>query len=110
MSVKASDEMMEIIRRKRQKKDIRFYFAEHELTLMKYLDKYPFHHFQGISKLQGSINMPPVNYFTGTRPMCLHLTQQERGFVFEVYKPISALPSPVQTPAKGFLLWFIINP
>ena len=41
MSVKASDEMIEIIRRKRQKKDIRFYFAEHELALMKYLEKYP---------------------------------------------------------------------
>ena len=41
MSVKASREMTEIIRRKRQKKDIRFYFAEHELALMKYLDKYP---------------------------------------------------------------------
>jgi len=41
MSVQASREMTEIIRRKRQKKDIRFYFAEHELALMKYLDKYP---------------------------------------------------------------------
>jgi len=41
MSIKASQEMNEIIRRKRQKKDIRFYFAAHELALMKYLDANP---------------------------------------------------------------------
>lgn len=38
MSIKASKEMNEIIRRKRQKKDIHFYFAAHELALMQYLD------------------------------------------------------------------------
>lgn len=38
MSIKTSKEMNEIIRRKREKKDIRFYFAQHELALMQYLD------------------------------------------------------------------------
>lgn len=54
MSIKASKEMNEIIRRKRQKKDVRFYFASHELALMKYLDANPFitlHEFQQLSGL-----------------------------------------------------------
>jgi len=38
MSIKASDEMIEIIQRRHKGKDIRFYFAQHELALMKYLD------------------------------------------------------------------------
>jgi predicted HTH transcriptional regulator len=38
MSVKCSKEMSEIIRRKKQNKSIHFYFADHELALMKYLD------------------------------------------------------------------------
>lgn len=38
MSVKCSKEMNEILRRRKQNKSIRFYFAEHELALMKYLD------------------------------------------------------------------------
>lgn len=42
MSIKASKEMNEIIRRKSKKRDIRFYFAQHELELMKYLDTNPF--------------------------------------------------------------------
>ncbi|MBS1488074.1 MAG: ATP-binding protein [Bacteroidetes bacterium] len=37
-SIKASLQMNEIIRRKRLNKNIRFYFAEHELALMKYLE------------------------------------------------------------------------
>ena len=54
MSIKASKEMNEIIRRKKQKKDIRFYFANHELALMKYLDENPFitlFEFQNLSGL-----------------------------------------------------------
>ena len=37
MSIKASAEMQEIIRRTRKKKDIRFTYGEHENLLMKYL-------------------------------------------------------------------------
>lgn len=54
MSIKASDEMIEIIQRKRKGKDIRFYFAQHELALMKYLDSNPFitlHEFQNLTGL-----------------------------------------------------------
>jgi predicted HTH transcriptional regulator len=65
MSVKASDEMIEIIRRKRQKKDIRFYFAEHELALMKYLDKYPAISSKEFQKLTG------LNQYAASRKLIL---------------------------------------
>jgi predicted HTH transcriptional regulator len=65
MSVKASDEMIEIIRRKRQKKDIRFYFAEHELALMKYLDQYPSITSKEFQKLTG------LNQYTASRKLIL---------------------------------------
>jgi predicted HTH transcriptional regulator len=60
MSIKVSKEMNEIIRRKRQKKDIRFYFANHELALMKYLDTnpsitlYEFQKLSGLSRFAAS--------------------------------------------------------
>jgi predicted HTH transcriptional regulator len=38
-SIKASREVREIIRREQQKKDIKFWYAEHEKLLMEYLDK-----------------------------------------------------------------------
>jgi predicted HTH transcriptional regulator len=38
-SIKASREVREIIRRDQQKKDIKFWYAEHEKFLMEYLDK-----------------------------------------------------------------------
>jgi predicted HTH transcriptional regulator len=65
MSIKASDEMIEIIRRKRQKKDIRFYFAEHELALMKYLDKYPSITSKEFQKLTG------LNQYAASRKLIL---------------------------------------
>jgi predicted HTH transcriptional regulator len=65
MSVKASDEMIEIIRRKRQKKDIRFYFAEHELALMKYLDKNPSITSKEFQKLTG------LNQYIASRKLIL---------------------------------------
>jgi len=65
MSVKASDEMIEIIRRKRQKKDIRFYFAEHELALMKYLDQYPAITSKEFQKLTG------LNQYVASRKLIL---------------------------------------
>jgi predicted HTH transcriptional regulator len=65
MSVKASDEMIEIIRRKRQKKDIRFYFAEHELALMKYLDQYHTITSKEFQKLTG------LNQYAASRKLIL---------------------------------------
>lgn len=65
MSVKASAEMIEIIRRKRQKKDIRFYFAEHELSLMKYLDQYPSITLMEFQKLTG------LNQYAASRKLIL---------------------------------------
>jgi len=65
MSVKASDEMIEIIRRKRLKKDIRFYFAEHELALMKYLDQFPFITLRDFQKLTG------LNQYAASRKLIL---------------------------------------
>ena len=41
MSIKASREMREIVKRSRQKKDIRFHYGEHEKFLMQYLDSNP---------------------------------------------------------------------
>jgi hypothetical protein len=38
-SIKASREVKEIIRREQEKKDIKFWYAEHEKFLMEYLDK-----------------------------------------------------------------------
>jgi hypothetical protein len=40
-SIKASREMQEIVRRAQYKKDIRFYYGEHEKFLMEYLDVHP---------------------------------------------------------------------
>jgi predicted HTH transcriptional regulator len=65
MSVKASPEMIEIIRRKRQKKDVRFYFAEHELALMKYLDQFPFVTLMEFQKLTG------LNQYAASRKLIL---------------------------------------
>jgi len=56
MSIKASKEMNEIIRRKRQKKDIRFYFAANELALMKYLDANPSITLDEYQKLTGLVD------------------------------------------------------
>ncbi len=65
MSMKASAEMMEIIRRKRQKKDIRFYFAEHELALMKYFDNLPYITLMEFQKLTG------LNQYAASRKLIL---------------------------------------
>jgi predicted HTH transcriptional regulator len=40
-SIKASREVREIVKRARKKKDIRFYYGEHERLLMQYLDANP---------------------------------------------------------------------
>ena len=65
MSIKASPQMNEIIRRKRQNKNIRFYFAEHELALMKYLHVNKFITLKEFQKLTG------LNQFTASRKLIL---------------------------------------
>jgi uncharacterized protein YuzE len=65
MSIKASPQMNEIIRRKRQNKNIRFYFAEHELTLMRYLESNTFITLSQFQKLSG------LNQFTASRKLIL---------------------------------------
>jgi hypothetical protein len=40
-SIRASREVLEIVKRARKKKDIRFYYGEHERFLMQYLDTNP---------------------------------------------------------------------
>lgn len=83
MSIKASDEMVEIIRRKKQKKDIRFYFAEHELALMKYLDQYSSITLQEFQKLTG------LNRYAASRKLILlvlanvlRITATEKGDLY----------------------------
>ena len=65
MSIKASEQMNEIVRRKRQNKNIRFYFAEHELTLMKYLDSNKIITLKDFQKLTG------LNQFAASRKLIL---------------------------------------
>jgi len=83
MSVKASDEMIEIIRRRRVKKDIRFYFAEHELALMKYLDQFPSITSKEFQKLTG------LNQYVASRKLILlvlanvlKITASEKGDLY----------------------------
>ncbi len=65
MSIKASKEMNEIVRRKKQEKDTRFYFAQHELALMKYLDANPFITLYDFQKLTG------LSQFAASRKLIL---------------------------------------
>jgi len=54
MSIKASTEMEEIVRRQKRKKDIKFVYGEHEKLLMEYLQEHQsisFEQFRHISKL-----------------------------------------------------------
>ncbi|MBS1489942.1 MAG: ATP-binding protein [Bacteroidetes bacterium] len=65
MSIKASPQMNEIIRRKRQNKNVQFYFAEHELALMKYLDEHK------TITLQEFENLTGLNQFVASRKLIL---------------------------------------
>ncbi len=83
MSIKASEQMNEIIRRKRQNKNIHFYFAEHELALMKYLDENKTITLQEFQKLTG------LNQFAGSRKLILlvlanvlKITATEKGDIY----------------------------
>jgi predicted HTH transcriptional regulator len=83
MSIKASPQMLEIIRRKRQNKNIRFYFAEHELALMKYLDEKKIITLSDFQKLTG------LNHFSASRKLILlvlanvlKITATEKGDIY----------------------------
>jgi predicted HTH transcriptional regulator len=83
MSIKASPQMLEIIRRKRQNKNIRFYFAEHELALMKYLDEKTVITLSDFQKLTG------LNQFSASRKLILlvlanvlKITATEKGDIY----------------------------
>jgi predicted HTH transcriptional regulator len=83
MSIKASVQMNEIIRRKRQSKNIRFYFAEHELALMKYLDERKIITLPEFQKLTG------LNQFAASRKLILlvlsnvlKITATEKGDIY----------------------------
>lgn len=83
MSIKASPQMLEIIRRKRQNKNIRFYFAEHELALMKYLDEKKIITLLDFQKLTG------LNQFNASRKLILlvlanvlKITATEKGDIY----------------------------
>jgi predicted HTH transcriptional regulator len=65
MSIKASSEMVEIARRKKQKRDIRFTFGEAEKQLMEYLEAYPAITLAGFQKLAG------LNRFRARRKLIL---------------------------------------
>lgn len=52
-SIKASREMREIVKRERQKKDIRFHYGDHEKFLMEYLDINPFITLKKFVELRG---------------------------------------------------------
>lgn len=60
MSIKASSEMEEIVRRSKKKNDIRFTFGDEEKKLMEYLDKQPaitlaeYRNFSGLNRFQAS--------------------------------------------------------
>ncbi len=60
MSIKASAEMEEIVRRSKKKRDIHFTFGEQEKNLMEYLDKHPvlsladYRKFSGLNRFQAS--------------------------------------------------------
>lgn len=65
MSVQASAEMCEIIRRTRQGKDIRFSFGEHEKALMQYLETH------GTITLPGFRQLTRLNRFQAARKLVL---------------------------------------
>lgn len=60
MSIKASTEMEEIVRRSKKKRDVRFTFGEQEKKLMEYLDNHPaisltdYRKFSGLNRFQAS--------------------------------------------------------
>jgi hypothetical protein len=65
MSIKASPEMIEILRRRKQKRDIRFTFGEEEKQLMIFLDRQPVISLAGFQKISG------LNRFKARRKLIL---------------------------------------
>jgi predicted HTH transcriptional regulator len=84
-SIKASREVKEIIKRSQQKKDIRFYYGEHERFLMQYLDQHP------SITLKKFIEMRGVNKFYASKKLILlvladvlNIAPHEKGDLFSL--------------------------
>lgn len=83
MSIKASAEMEEIVRRSKQKRDIRFTFGDEEKKLMEYLHEHPSISMQAYQKLSG------LNRFKARRKLILlvlanvlKITASEKGDLY----------------------------
>jgi predicted HTH transcriptional regulator len=83
MSIKASAEMEEIVRRSKQKRDIRFTFGDDEKKLMEYLDEHKFMSMPAYQKLSG------LNRFKARRKLILlvlanvlKITASEKGDLY----------------------------
>jgi hypothetical protein len=84
-SIKASREMKEIVKRARRKKDIRFYYGEHERFLMQYLDANP------SITLTKFIELSGLNRFYASKKLVLlvladvlNITPHEKGDLYSL--------------------------
>lgn len=84
-SIKASREVREIVKRSRKKKDIRFYYGEHERFLMQYLDQHAFITLNKFVELSG------LKKFYASRKLVLlvladvlHITPHEKGDMYSL--------------------------
>lgn len=83
MSMKASHEMTEVVRRGRQKKDIQFTYGAHESMLMRYLDDHPsitLKEFQQLSGLDRFITARKL--VTLVLANVIRITPTEKGDVY----------------------------
>lgn len=84
-SIKASREVKEIVKRMRKKKDIRFYYGEHERFLMQYLDANP------AITLRKFIELSGLNRFYASKKLVLlvladvlNVTPHEKGDLYSL--------------------------
>ncbi len=82
-SIKASREVREIVKRSQKKKDIRFYYGEHERFLMQYLDQHP------SITLNKFVELSGLKKFYASRKLILlvladvlHITPHEKGDLY----------------------------
>lgn len=84
-SIRASREVREIIKRSQKKKDIRFYYGEHERFLMQYLDHHP------SITLQRFVELSRLNQIYASKKLVLlvladvlNITPHEKGDLFSL--------------------------
>lgn len=84
-SIKASREVKEIVKRSQKKKDIRFYYGEHERFLMQYLDANP------SITLKKFIELSGLNRFYASKKLVLlvladvlNITPHEKGDLYSL--------------------------